>query len=94
MIDALANYGYLPHNGLNISMADLIIAFNLSVNLAAEATELIVEQALLTSTTGDLATFTLDDLDEYGSKPPIFAFHLFPHTEAVSSPQTQWKTED
>jgi hypothetical protein len=68
MVNTLANHGYLPHDGLNISVADLVTAFNLSVNLAAEATELVGVKALLTSTTGNPDTFNLDDLDEHGSK--------------------------
>jgi hypothetical protein len=68
MVNTLANHGYLPHDGLNISVADLVTAFNLSVNLAAEATDLVGVQALLTSTTGNPNTFNLDDLDKHGSK--------------------------
>ncbi|KAF8853286.1 Cloroperoxidase [Acephala macrosclerotiorum] len=66
MVNTLANHGYLPRTGLNISMSDLVTAFNLSVNLAPAATELVGAKALLTSTTGDASTFNLDDLDEHG----------------------------
>lgn len=66
MVNTLANHGYLSRDGLNISMADLVTAFNNSINLAPEATELVGAKALLTSTTGNADTFNLDDLDEHG----------------------------
>jgi len=63
MVNTLANHGFLPRDGLNISMDDLIVAFNASVNLASAATQLVGAKALLTSTTGNASTFNLDDLD-------------------------------
>ena len=68
MVNTLANHGYLSRDGLNVSMEDLIVAFNASVNLASAATELVGAKALLTSTTGNASTFNLDDLDTHGSK--------------------------
>lgn len=68
MVNSLANHGFLPHNGLNISMADLITAFNESINLAPAATQLVGQKALLASTTGSSATFNLDDINTHGSK--------------------------
>jgi hypothetical protein len=68
MVNTLANHGFLPRNGLNVSMEDLIVALNASVNLAPNATELVGAKALTTSTTGDASTFNLDDLDIHGSK--------------------------
>ena len=65
MVNALANHGFLPHDGLNISMGDLIVALNVSVNLAAEGTLLVGSLALLTSQTGNPATFNLDNVDEH-----------------------------
>ncbi|KAH7381104.1 Chloroperoxidase [Cadophora sp. MPI-SDFR-AT-0126] len=66
MVNSLANHGFLPHNGLNISLADLIVAFNESVNLAPTATTLVGQKALLASTTGNSATFNLDDINTHG----------------------------
>lgn len=66
MVNALANHGFLPHNGLNVSMDNLITALNASVNLEAAATELVGAKALTASTTGNPATFNLDDLDQHG----------------------------
>ena len=68
MVNTLANHGFLPRNGLNVSMEDLIVAFNASVNLASNATELVGAKALTASTTGDASTFNLDDLDIHGSE--------------------------
>jgi hypothetical protein len=69
MLNALANHNFLPHNGLNISMATLITALNDSINLASDATELVGGLAL---TTGNNVTFDLDNLDKHNSKsfPP------------------------
>ncbi|KAG4429663.1 hypothetical protein IFR05_014850 [Cadophora sp. M221] len=66
MVNSLANHGFLPHNGLNISMTDLITAFNESVNLAPTATQLVGQRALLASRTGSNATFNLDDINTHG----------------------------
>lgn len=68
MVNTLANHGYLPRNGLNVSLADLIVGFTAAVNLDPAATTLVGQKALLTSTTGNNATFNLDDLNTHGSK--------------------------
>ena len=68
MVNALANHGFLSRDGLNISMDDLIVALNASVNLASDATELVGSKALTASTTGNASTFNLDDLDIHGSE--------------------------
>lgn len=68
MVNTLANHGYLPRNGLNVSLADLITGFTAAVNLDPAATTLVGQKALLTSTTGNNATFNLDDLNTHGSK--------------------------
>jgi hypothetical protein len=65
MVNSLANHGYLPRNGLNISLDDLIVAFTDAVNLDPAATTLVGKQAL---TTGDGVTFNLDDLAKHGGK--------------------------
>lgn len=67
MVNTLANHGYLPRDGLNISLADLITAFSDAINLDEAATVLVGVKALETSTTGDNSTFNLDDLDTHGS---------------------------
>ena len=68
MVNALANHGYLARDGLDISMDDLIVALNASVNLASDATQLVGAKALTASTTGNSSTFNLDDINKHGSK--------------------------
>jgi len=68
MVNALANHGFLARDGVNVSLAQLITGFNASVNLAADATTLVGTKALTASTTGNAATFNLDDIDTHGSK--------------------------
>ena len=67
MVNALANHGYLARDGLDISMDDLIVALNASVNLASDATQLVGAKALTASTTGNSSTFNLDDINKHGS---------------------------
>ncbi|KAK2469416.1 hypothetical protein H9L39_19133 [Fusarium oxysporum f. sp. albedinis] len=55
--------GYLPRDGLNISLDDLIVAFTDAINLDPAATTLIGKKAL---TTGNNGTFNLDDLNKHG----------------------------
>ncbi|KAL2071271.1 hypothetical protein VTL71DRAFT_12506 [Oculimacula yallundae] len=66
MVNTLANHGFLPHNGLNISLADLLVAFEKGVNLAPAATTLVGKKGLLASTTGNNNTFNIDDLNKHG----------------------------
>ncbi|TDZ48298.1 putative sterigmatocystin biosynthesis peroxidase stcC [Colletotrichum trifolii] len=66
MVNTLANHGYLPRSGLSVSLADLIAGFTAAVNLDPAATTLVGQKALLTSTTGNNATFNLDDLNAHG----------------------------
>ncbi|KAL6916738.1 hypothetical protein ACHAP8_009672 [Fusarium lateritium] len=63
MVNSLANHGYLPRDGLNISLDDLIVAFTDAVNLDPAATTLVGKKAL---ETGDGNTFNLDDLAKHG----------------------------
>ncbi|KAI8716933.1 HEME-HALOPEROXIDASE domain-containing protein [Fusarium sp. LHS14.1] len=63
MVNAVANHGFLPRDGLNISLADLIVAFTDAVNLDPAATTLVGQKAL---TTGDNVTFDLDNLNKHG----------------------------
>ncbi|KAK7424427.1 hypothetical protein QQX98_000392 [Neonectria punicea] len=65
MVNAVANHGYLPRDGLNISLADLIVAFTDAVNLDPAATTLVGQKAL---TTGNNVTFDLDMLNQPGGK--------------------------
>ncbi|KAH8664757.1 Chloroperoxidase [Ilyonectria robusta] len=63
MVNSLANHGYLPRDGLNISLPDLIVAFTDALNLDPAATTLVGQKALLS---GNNVTFDLDNLDKHG----------------------------
>ena len=90
MVNSLANHGFLPHDGLNISLADLIVAFNESLNLAPAATTLVGQKALLASTTGSNATFNLDDINTHGSKYFVQTIG-YPKTDGLkNSHRTRW----
>ena len=65
MVNAVANHGFLPRDGLNISLTDLIVAFTDAVNLDPAATTLVGQKAL---TTGDNVTFDLDNLNKHGGE--------------------------
>ncbi|KAJ3547761.1 heme-thiolate peroxidase [Fusarium decemcellulare] len=63
MLNSLANHGYLPRDGLDISLDDLIVAFADSINLDPAATSLVGQKALSAGTNG---SFNLDDLNKHG----------------------------
>ncbi|KAH6874442.1 Chloroperoxidase [Thelonectria olida] len=63
MLNSLANHGYLPHDGLNISLPDLIVAFTDALNLDPAATALVGQKALAS---GNNVTFDLDNLNKHG----------------------------
>lgn len=75
MLNALANHGFLPRNGVNVSMDDLVTGLSESINLAAAATEFVGAKALTASTTGNASTFNLDDLDTH---------HILEHDASLS----------
>ena len=68
MVNALANHGYLPRDGQNVSLARLVTGAKAGVNLAADATLLVGFKALQTSSTGKFLTFHLDDLAKHGGE--------------------------
>lgn len=78
MVNSLANHGYLPRDGLNISLPDLIVAFTDALNLDPAATTLVGQKALLS---GNNVTFDLDNLDKHGSKL-AFTEQIVWHREA------------
>ncbi|KKY36562.1 putative chloroperoxidase-like protein [Diaporthe ampelina] len=66
MVNTLANHGYLPRDGLAITLQDLLTGFTDGINLDPSATLLVGTKALETSTTGDNSSFNLDDLSRHG----------------------------
>lgn len=67
MLNALANHGYLPRDGKDVSLARLVTAFKEAINLAPDATLIVGLKALQTSTTRNPFTFHLSDLAKHGS---------------------------
>jgi hypothetical protein len=65
MLNALANHGFLPRDGLNIDQDQVVVAFNKSINFIADSLVGIVQTALTTSTTGNSSTFNLADTAEH-----------------------------
>jgi hypothetical protein len=68
MLNSLANHGYLPRDGSDISMDVLVAGLKAGVNLGADATKLVGATALKGSTTGNASTFHLTDLYKHGCK--------------------------
>lgn len=66
MVNTLANHGYLPRDGLDITLPILLKGFTDAINLDTSATLLVGTKALQTSTTGDNSSFNLDDLSTHG----------------------------
>ena len=66
MINALANHGYLPRDGKDVSLARLISGFKEGINLAPDATLLVSLKALQASSTGNFLTIHLSDLAKHG----------------------------
>jgi hypothetical protein len=86
MLNALANHGYLPRDGKDISVPILVTALLDSINLAPDATIIAGVKALRTSTTGNPLTFHLDDLAKHGGEPPTspnppHPAHFLPQTQ-------------
>lgn len=73
MLNTLANHGYLPRDGSDISMDVLVAGLKAGVNLGADATKLVGATALKGSTTGNASTFHLTDLRKHGRA------HIPPH---------------
>ncbi|KAL0465968.1 Chloroperoxidase [Neurospora intermedia] len=90
MLNALANHGYLPHSGRDISLSQLMHGLQRGINLSPNATLIVGIKALQASTTGHWTTFHLSDLNQHGiiehdgslsradlSAPPNFDNHTF-----------------
>lgn len=73
MLNALANQGYLPRDGKDISLARLVTALQESINFAPDATLFAGFIALKAPTTGCWYSFHLDDLAKHGGE---LKYHL------------------
>ncbi|KAK3947489.1 Chloroperoxidase [Pseudoneurospora amorphoporcata] len=76
MLNTLANHGYLPRSGADVSLAALMQGLKRGINLAPDATLIVGLKALQASTTtgsgswqswvSSWVTFHLDDLNKHG----------------------------
>ncbi|KAK2033757.1 Cloroperoxidase [Colletotrichum zoysiae] len=65
MLNSLANHGYLPRDGKEISMADLISGLGTALNYNESLVRTLGTPAFATSTTGNSSTFNLPDIAKH-----------------------------
>ncbi|KAI4265629.1 MAG: hypothetical protein L6R38_009282, partial [Xanthoria sp. 2 TBL-2021] len=74
-INAIANHGYLPRNGLNISLEQFITGFREGLNFDAEFVRDAVKVYQPFTTTGYNNTLNLNDLDHHSSELILMFFY-------------------
>lgn len=62
MLNTLANHGYLPHDGKDITENITINALGTALNIDAEISHFLFQEAITTNPTENATTFSLDDL--------------------------------
>lgn len=62
MMNSLANHGFIPRSGLNVSGDELRAGFVAGTNVDSPVLDVFIRAALSVSTTGVPGTFNLDDL--------------------------------
>ncbi|KAF4624909.1 heme-thiolate peroxidase [Cudoniella acicularis] len=65
MLNTLANHGFLPHSGKNISEIDTINALSTALNINQTLGEFLFQAALTTNPEPNATTFSLDNLDRH-----------------------------
>jgi len=71
MVNSLANHGFLPRNGLNVSKQQIVDGFEQGINLEPASSGPVVDIALAASTTGYNDTLNLDDLSKHGGEQSL-----------------------
>ncbi|KAK5655074.1 hypothetical protein OQA88_5973 [Cercophora sp. LCS_1] len=66
MLNSLANHGFLPRNGRDVSIDGLVNGIDEALNLSPNSSRPVAELAATTSTTGNPNTFHLSDLNKHG----------------------------
>ena len=74
-INALANHGYLPRNGLNISLEQFITGAMEGLNFEPSFTIMSVDIYQNFTTTGYNNTLNLNDLNHHGSELILMFFY-------------------
>lgn len=70
MLNALANHGFFPRSGKNISIDQIVSGIDLALNLDPASSRPVAELGATTSTTGNPQTVNLADMGTHGSKSP------------------------
>ncbi|PYI07359.1 Cloroperoxidase [Aspergillus sclerotiicarbonarius CBS 121057] len=65
MLNTLANHGFLPHDGRDISEDRIVSVLNNSLNLDDELSQSLFEAALTTNPDPNATTFSLNDLSRH-----------------------------
>ncbi|KAF4847279.1 putative sterigmatocystin biosynthesis peroxidase stcC [Colletotrichum siamense] len=65
VLNALANHGYLPRDGMNINMEQLKFAFTKALNIDEKVTVKLAEPTFPISTTGNSSTVNLKDMEKH-----------------------------
>lgn len=65
MLNTLANHGFLPHNGKDISQKHTIDALYTALNINQSLGEFLFNAAVTTNPAPNATTFSLDDLDRH-----------------------------
>ncbi|KAL5047033.1 hypothetical protein BDW71DRAFT_214194 [Aspergillus fruticulosus] len=65
MLNTLANHGYLPHDGKNISLQRTIDALGTALNIDKELAQFLYEEAMTTNPDANATTFSLSDLNRH-----------------------------
>lgn len=68
MLNSLANHGFIPRNGRNVSIDQLVNALDEALNVSPLSTRPVAELGATTSTTGNPTTLHLKDLAKHGGK--------------------------
>lgn len=71
MLNALANHGFFPRSGKNISIDQIVSGIDLALNLDPASSRPVAELGATTSTTGNPQTVNLADMGTHGSKSPL-----------------------
>lgn len=65
MLNSLANHGFLPHDGKDITQDDTISALSSALNVDSSLSIFLHSKAVTTNPTSGATTFSLDDLSNH-----------------------------
>jgi hypothetical protein len=65
MLNTLANHGFLPHDGKNITQEDTVYALAAALNVNETLANFLHESAVTTNPIANSTTFSLDDLSRH-----------------------------